>query len=81
MVLVDLNRFEHKLELHHVNWMIGIGWTSFIFSWILNIVYYKLHPSAVDFNTGRFKKNEMFVYIFGQKRYFYKPEGLIDIGS
>ena len=56
MKLVDVNGFEHEITRHHINMMMVVGWISFFLAWILNIVYYALHPSAVDFNLSRLKK-------------------------
>merc|ERR1712110_179802 len=46
--------------------MITIGWLTFLAAWVMNICFYKTHPSAVDFSPKRFK-DKMFIYIFGKK--------------
>ena len=56
MKLIDVNGFEHEITRHHINMMMAVGWASFFLAWILNIVYYALHPSAVDFNLSRLRK-------------------------
>ena len=43
-----------------------IGWVSFLLSWISNIIYYKFHPSGVDFDVGR-SKSRLFIYFLGKK--------------
>ena len=68
MKLIDVHGVEHKLARHHVNWMISIGWVSFFLAAVLNIIYYKLHPSAVDFNFGRIG-GKLFLNIFGKPIY------------
>ena len=38
----------------NIGWMLGIGWMFYLGSQILNLVYYKLHPSSPKmFNWGR----------------------------
>ena len=44
-----------------------IGWLSFIISWCVNLLFYKLHPSSVDFNKGRFRARKGFIHIRGRK--------------
>ena len=46
--------------------MLTIGWLTFLAAWIMNILFYKVHPSAVDFSPKRMKE-KMFIYIFGKK--------------
>ena len=40
------------------------AWVSYFLSLFLDILYYKLHPSAVDLSL----KNKTSVYIFGVRR-------------
>jgi len=72
MVLVDVN--GRKIELIHqdVFWILGTGWIASFLALVLNFVYYNLHPSAVDFNIGRFRKR-IVLYICGF-RLFKKGE-------
>ena len=28
--------------------MLGVAWVAFILSWIVNILYYKIHPAEVE---------------------------------
>ena len=38
----------------NIGWMLGVGWMFYFGSQILNLVYYKLHPSSPKmFNWGR----------------------------
>ena len=53
--------------------MLGIGWASFLCSYLVNFAYYVVHPSGVDFNTSRFN-NRLFIYVLGQKRYLLGSE-------
>ena len=66
MRLIDVNGLEHELTEHHVRMMITIGWLTFLAAWVMNICFYKTHPSAVDFSPKRFR-DKMFIYIFGRK--------------
>ena len=66
MKLIDVNGNPHVMTPRQVSVMIIIGWTSFLFAWIMNIMFYKVHPSSVDFSlSGLWKK--MFIYICGRK--------------
>ena len=35
--------------------MLCVGWSTFFLSWILNIIYYKIHPAEVDFGDWKQK--------------------------
>ena len=47
MVLIDHNGFSHKMTPTDVSWILGIGWTAFFSSILLNIFFYMIHPMAV----------------------------------
>ena len=66
MKLIDVNGVPHDLTEAQVRIMIMIGWLTFLAAWVMNILFYKTHPSAVDFCPKRFK-DKMFIYIFGRK--------------
>lgn len=66
MRLIDVNGRPHDLTEHQVRMMITIGWMTFLAAWVMNIFFYKTHPSAVDFSPKRLK-DKMFIYIFGNK--------------
>ena len=66
MRLIDLNGLEHELTEYQVRMMMAIGWLTFLAAWVMNICFYKTHPSAVDFSPKRFR-DKMFIYIFGVK--------------
>ena len=66
MRLIDVNGLSHELTEYQVRTMITIGWLTFLAAWVMNICFYKTHPSAVDFSPKRFK-DKMFIYIFGKK--------------
>ena len=48
MTIKDIYGKEHELTPHHVRVMLGVGWACFLGSWLINIAYYKFHPSAVE---------------------------------
>ena len=54
--------------------MLMIGWFSFIISWCVNLLFYKLHPSSVDFNKGRFRAARGFIHIRGRKKIIMAPK-------
>ena len=66
MKLIDINGVPHELTEAQVRMMIMIGWLTFLAAWVMNILFYKTHPSAVDFSPKRFR-DKMFIYIFGKK--------------
>ena len=63
MRIIDIFGTDHDLTKLHVRVILIVGWACFLGSWIINLGYYKFHPSSVasDFK----KKNEIF--ILGQK--------------
>ena len=66
MEIIDVNGRHHPLTQYQVLMMLVIGWVSFILSWLSNIIYYKFHPSGVDFNVGR-SRSRLFIYFLGRK--------------
>ena len=60
MKLVDVNGMVHEINCYHISMMLLAGWICFLLSFILNIVYYAIHPSGVDFNKERFDKRFYF---------------------
>ena len=66
MTIKDVNGRAHPMTMYQVILILVIGWVSFLLSWIFNLIYYKVHPSAVDFNFGR-SKAKLFLYFFGRK--------------
>ena len=66
MEIIDVNGRPHSLTQYQVQMILVIGWVSFLLSWISNIIYYKFHPSGVDFNVGR-SRSRLFIYFLGKK--------------
>ena len=48
MTIKDIYGDDHDLSPDHVHVMLAVGWACFLGSWLINIAYYKFHPSAVD---------------------------------
>ena len=70
MRLIDVNGNPHPMTKLQVRVMILIGWLTFLFAALTNILFYKVHPSYVDFNPKRFKER-CFIYCFGRKKFFF----------
>ena len=66
MLINDVNGRPHPLSQDHVQMILVIGWVSFLLSWMFNIMYYRVHPSAVDFNLKSFKA-KLFIWILGKR--------------
>ena len=66
MRLIDVNGLPHELTEYQVRMMIALGWLTFLAAWLMNGLFYKTHPSAVDFSRKRFR-DKMFIYICGEK--------------
>merc|ERR1719350_705615 len=66
MSLVDVHGRVRLLTDHQVHVTLVIGWVSFLLSWMFNIMYYRVHPSAVDFNPSR-ARARLFIYILGRR--------------
>ena len=64
MTIKDLYGNEHDLSKLSVGVMIGAGWAFFIISWIINVGYYKFHPSSVEVFSLKDKK---ILYVFGMR--------------
>ena len=67
MKLIDCNGYKHDMTKRQVRIMYTLGFTAFILSWIMNLCYYKVHPSAVDFRPKTFKE-KCFIYVLGKKK-------------
>ena len=72
MKLIDVNGYEHDLTKRQVRIMYMLGFSAFILSSIMNLCYYKVHPSAVDFRLKTFKE-KCFIYVLGRKKQISNP--------
>ena len=66
MKLIDVNGNPHRLTPQQVITMIIVGWAAFLLAGMMNIAYYKVHPSSVDFSPSRLWK-KIFIHLFGKK--------------
>ena len=51
-----------------------IGWAAFLGSWVMNILFYKVHPSSVDFSF----REKLYIHILGKKKFLLRckdPKG------
>ena len=78
MRLIDLNGNPHPMTKFQVRMMMLIGWLAFLSAALMNILFYKVHPSFVDFSPKRFQ-NKCFIYFFGRKKVFFKGGGKEEI--
>ena len=67
MKLIDINGYKHDMTKRQVRIMYTLGFIAFILSWIMNLCYYKVHPSAIDFRPKTFKE-KCFIYVLGKKK-------------
>ena len=63
MIIKDVYGNPHDFTKQQMDVMIGIGWACFLGSWIVNIAYYKFHPSAVEMFSFSDKK---ILWVFGR---------------
>ena len=63
MKIKDSYGNEHALRPYHVIVMLTVGWACFLGSWLVNVAFYKFHPSAVDIFSLSDKKK---LYVFGK---------------
>ena len=72
MKLIDVNGYEHDLTKRQVRIMYMLGFSAFILSSIMNLCYYKVHPSGVDFRPKTFNE-KCFIYFLGMKKQIHNP--------
>ena len=58
--------FHNKVRM-----MILIGWAAFFTSWVMNIMYYKVHPSSVEFSF----REKLYIHILGKKKFLWGYKG------
>ena len=63
MILLDMNGNIKFISPATVHVMLAVGWGTFIVSWIVNIIYYLLHPLAIDIDLGRFMQRLNFNFL------------------
>ena len=56
------------LYIPQVRVMMAVGWMAFLGSWLMNILFYKVHPSSVDFSKKGMRE-KLFIHVQGEKRF------------
>ena len=64
----DIYGNDHDLTSHHVRVMLAVGWACFLGSWLINIAYYKFHPSGVEVFSLSALSDKKKLYILGKDR-------------
>ena len=47
--------------------MMAVGWAAFLGSWVMNLLFYKVHPSSVEFSY----REKLFIHIQGEKKFLW----------
>ena len=71
MTITDISGNDHPLRRPHVIVMLAVGWACFLGSWLVNIAYYKVHPSAVDVFS---LSDKWKLYVFGTDVFFSRKK-------
>ena len=71
MRLIDVNGNPHPLTKFQVRMMILIGWLAFLLAALMNILFYKVHPSSVDFSF----REKLYIHILGKERLLWGYKG------
>ena len=50
--------------------MMAVGWMAFLGSWLMNALFYKVHPSAVDCSVNGVRE-KLFIHVQGKKRFLW----------
>ena len=63
MKIKDIYGIDHDLTPYHIHVMLGVGWGCYLGSWVFNVIYYNVHPSAVEMWPLSDKKK---LFMFGK---------------
>ena len=75
----NLDKLQVRFRLINVNItsiisqvrvMMAVGWMAFLGSWLMNILFYKVHPSAVDCSMKGVRE-KLFIHVQGKKRFLW----------
>ena len=62
MSMIDVHGNAHSVPPFSIYWMLGAGWIFMFLSFILNLIFYMIHPSSpgisLDDIKRRIKGNE-----------------------
>ena len=76
---IDVNNTTNLFNVHlcipQVRMMMAVGWMAFMGSWLMNVLFYKVHPSSVDFSKKGMRE-KLFIHVQGEKRYLCGYQGL-----
>ena len=50
--------------------MMAVGWMAFLGSWLMNGLFYKVHPSAVDCSKKGVRE-KLFIHVQGKKQFLW----------
>ena len=50
--------------------MMAVGWMAFLGSWLMNVLFYMVHPSAVDCSKKGVKE-KLFIHVQGKKQFLW----------
>ena len=78
MKIIDTYGNDHPLTPHQVRVMLAVGWACFLGSWLVNIAYYKFHPSSVDVFSPQ---DKMELYVLGENVFSERITEDVDVES
>ena len=78
MRIIDIYGNDHPLTPHQVRVMLAVGWACFLGSWLVNVAYYKFHPSSVDVFSLHDKKE---LYVLGENVFSERITEDVDVES
>ena len=55
MVLLDMHGRHHKLPISVLHRMLVLGWASFFLGWLMNLIFYGVHPCEVSLTPASLK--------------------------
>ena len=61
MKIKDIYGIDHDLTPYHIHVMLEVGWACFLGSWVFNVIYYNVHPSAVEM-WPLYDKKKLFMF-------------------
>ena len=57
-------------NISQVRGMMAVGWMAFLGSWLMNALFYKVHPSAVDCSMKGVRE-KLFIHVQGKKKFLW----------
>ena len=56
MVLLDVNGVDHNLPISVVHYMLALGWGCFFLGWVMNLIFYGVHPCDVSLSPSSIRE-------------------------